>query len=87
MDVLTNILGFIPFGFFLSAYLSMRKPCSIFQLLLISILFAGCISLSIELIKVYLPTRNSQIIDIITNTTGTAVGVVLFFKRSANRWA
>jgi hypothetical protein len=53
MDILTNILGFIPFGFFLSAYLWMRKPRSNFQLLLKSVIIAGCISLLIELVQVY----------------------------------
>ena len=80
MDILKNIFGFIPFGFFFSAYLRMRKPRSNLQLLLISILFAGCISLSIELIQVYLPTRNSQFTDVITNTLGAIIGVILFSK-------
>ena len=80
LDIVTNILGFIPFGFFFSAYLRMRKPRSNLQLLLISILFAGCMSLSIELIQVYLPTRNSQLTDVITNIFGTGIGVGIFFK-------
>jgi glycopeptide antibiotics resistance protein len=80
MDVLTNLLGFIPFGFFLSAYLWMRKPRSIFQLLLTTTVIAGCISLSIELIQVYLPTRSSQLMDVITNILGTAFGVTLLLK-------
>jgi glycopeptide antibiotics resistance protein len=85
MDILTNILGFIPFGFFFSAYLWMKKPRSNFRILLLSIIIAGCISLSIELTQVYLPTRNSQLTDVIMNILGTVVGVVLFFKSSVNR--
>jgi VanZ family protein len=80
MDILTNILGFIPFGFFLSAYLRMRKPRSIFRLLTMSIIIAGCMSLTIELIQVYLPTRSSQLMDVIMNIIGAAMGVALFFK-------
>jgi hypothetical protein len=79
-DILTNILGFIPFGFFLSAYLRIRKPRSIDQVLLISLLIGGSVSLSIELIQVYLPTRNSQLTDVITNILGTGIGVFLFFR-------
>jgi VanZ family protein len=78
MDVITNILGFIPFGFLLSAYLRLRKPASIYRILFISVLVAGCISLSIELIQVYLPTRSSQLTDVITNISGAALGVILF---------
>jgi glycopeptide antibiotics resistance protein len=78
MDVLTNILGFIPFGFFFSAYLWLRKPSSIYQILLTSVLLAACISLSIELIQVYLPTRASQLTDAITNIFGAFLGGILF---------
>jgi hypothetical protein len=84
MDVITNILGFIPFGFFFSAYLWMRKPQSNFRLLLTTIIIAGCMSLSIELIQVYLPTRSSQLTDVITNILGTAIGVGLFSKSPLN---
>jgi VanZ family protein len=80
MDILTNILGFVPFGFFLSAYLRMRKARSNFRILLLSIIIAGCISLFIELIQVYLPIRNSQLTDVITNIFGTALGVGIFVK-------
>jgi hypothetical protein len=79
-DILTNILGFIPFGFFFSAYLWMRKPRSIFPLLLTTTVIAGCMSLSIELIQVYLPTRSSQLTDVITNILGTAIGVGISVK-------
>ena len=80
MDILTNILGFIPFGFFFSAYLWTKKPRSIYQLLFISLLIGGGLSLSVELIQVYLPTRSSQLMDVITNIIGTAIGVALFIK-------
>jgi VanZ family protein len=80
MDVLTNILGFIPFGFFLSAYLGTRKPRSNFRLLLLPMIIAGSLGLLIELIQVYLPTRNSQFTDVISNILGTAIGAGLFFK-------
>jgi VanZ family protein len=77
MDILTNILGFIPFGFFISAYLRMKKPRSNLGLLLLSVIIAGCISLSIELIQVYLPSRSSQLTDVITNMLGAALGTYL----------
>jgi VanZ family protein len=80
MDILTNILGFIPFGFFFSAYLSLRRQCSTFQIFLVSVLFAACISVSIELIQVFLPTRTSQLTDTTTNIVGTSIGVFLFLK-------
>ena len=79
-DILTNILGFIPFGFFFSAYLWVRNKATIYRLLLISVFFGGCLSLAIELIQVYLPSRSSQLMDVITNILGGAMGVALFSK-------
>jgi len=80
MDIITNILGFIPFGFFFSAYLWMGKKSTFYRFFLISILFGGFLSLMIELLQVYLPTRSSQLMDVITNILGTAIGVAVFFK-------
>ena len=79
MDILTNTLGFIPFGFFFSAYLWIKKPRPVYRLFLISILFVGFTSFTIELAQVYLPTRSSQLMDIITNILGSAVGVSFFY--------
>ncbi len=85
MDIATNILGFIPFGFFLSVYLRMRKPHSNLQLLFLSVVIACGLSLSIELIQIYLPTRTSQLTDVITNTIGAAIGAVLSSKMQATQ--
>ena len=78
MDILINILGFIPFGFLFSTYVRLRKSRSTYRIFLISILLAGCISLFIELIQVYLPTRTSQLTDILTNTFGAFLGGIVF---------
>lgn len=75
-DVLINILGFIPFGFFLSAHLK-NKLLSHFSAYFITIIAGGIISLSIELIQVYLPTRSSSLTDLICNVFGTILGIVL----------
>jgi glycopeptide antibiotics resistance protein len=84
MDVMTNILGFIPFGFLFSAYLRIKKIRSIFQLVIIAILIGGSLSLFIELIQVYLPSRSSQLTDVIMNMLGATIGVVLLFKSSVS---
>ncbi len=80
MDILTNILGFIPFGFFFSFYLWVKKLQSNVRIFLLSIIVAGFISLLIELIQAYLPTRSSQLTDVMTNMLGAAIGSLLFFK-------
>ncbi len=77
MDVAINILGFIPLGFFLSAWLQQAKKFSAARVYSISILVGFCVSLSIELTQAYLPTRDSSLLDVINNTLGTAIGAFL----------
>jgi hypothetical protein len=75
-DVSLNIAGFIPAGFFFTAYLSLirlvRRPR-------ITVVILGlALSLTIELLQYFLPTRESSMTDVITNTIGTMAGVALY---------
>ena len=75
-DVGVNIAGFIPFGLFAAIYFSrvrrMRWP------LPATIVFGFLISLMIEGLQFLLPTRSSGSTDLITNTLGTIVGVMVY---------
>jgi VanZ family protein len=77
-DITVNILGFIPFGFFLSWWLSEFREGGPLGKYLVVILIGALVSLVIEVTQVYLPTRDSSQMDLICNTLGTALGVVLF---------
>lgn len=73
-DVVNNVAGFIPFGFLLYLLPSTserRHP------ILYTILIGAIFSLSIEVMQAFVPQRDSGTTDIITNTLGTAVGVLL----------
>ena len=75
-DVLINIGGFIPLGFFFCAYFSMVwRPA---RPVLATIVVGAIVSLVIEILQSFLPTRDSGITDIITNTLGTAIGAALY---------
>lgn len=76
-DILLNIIGFIPFGFFFYAYLWKARYLSSRSSLLITILTGFGISLTIELLQVYLPTRSSSLTDLICNLSGTAIGSLI----------
>jgi hypothetical protein len=77
-DVAINLFGFIPFGFFFSAFLikttNLRRGISYF---IVAMAGAG-LSLSIELIQAWLPTRDSSFTDVISNSVGTILGIVTF---------
>lgn len=76
-DVVINIGGFVPFGFFLLPVLAGRTdwPGSSFVLLL---LCAFGVSLSIETLQYWLPTRTSSLSDVSTNVLGAGLGALAY---------
>ena len=73
--VLINILGFIPFGFLFCAYFALagiKRPA------MVTIASGFAVSLTIECLQAFLPTRDSGTTDLITNTLGTCIGVWLY---------
>jgi hypothetical protein len=75
-DVVINIFGFAPFGFLLCAYFNSTR--SLRWAVTASLGLGFVTSLTIEVLQVWLPTRFSSSTDVITNTIGTALGVLLF---------
>lgn len=71
-DVLLNIAGFVPVGFFCTARFASTRPLA--RAGWMGLLLGFCISLAIETTQYFLPTRDSSMTDLLTNTIGTAVG-------------
>ena len=76
-DVAVNILGFIPLGFFLTLWLLRFTRLPTVGAGSLTLLFGALTSLGIELTQAYLPTRNSSATDLVFNTLGTLIGIVL----------
>jgi glycopeptide antibiotics resistance protein len=77
-DIAVNIVGFIPLGFLVATYFSevrtIKHPAAT------TIVVGLLTSFTIESLQFFLPTRSSGSTDLITNTLGTAIGVM--FRRS-----
>jgi VanZ family protein len=78
LDVVINILGFIPFGFFFALWLRNGNGLPGKSHVFLIAMLGGGTSLIIELLQIYLPTRTSSLSDVICNTLGTILGVYLF---------
>lgn len=75
-DILINIGGFAPFGFALSAFLASMGR--IRRVSVWTVVGGLLVSLTIETLQAYLPTRNSDITDVLTNTLGTCSGAAIY---------
>lgn len=74
-DIAINVGGFVPLGLFAAAYLSLRMPNR--WATIGAIALGAAISLTIESVQVFLPTRDSDMTDVITNTLGTCIGAAM----------
>lgn len=73
-----NILGFIPFGFAVYAWLRKDGEWKIATVTVIVLLLGASISIFIELLSMYLTSRDSSLTGVMNNVLGTYIGVRLF---------
>lgn len=89
-DVMVNILIFIPLGILIHGLLKSRYGLTL-KIALATLLAGTLFSLGVESLQHFSITRNSSLIDVFTNTTGTAIGIImdrcyyLYLNRQAKR--
>ena len=73
-DVAINVVAYAPFGFFLALIGDRRSPAA---------RFAGgagigaLLSLTVESIQIFLPTRDASVVDLASNALGASLGALL----------
>lgn len=84
-DLAINAFGLVPLGFCfaaLFAWLLGREGSFLYTTIL-----GFCVSLTIEILQAFMPTRFSGTTDLITNTAGTALGAWLYLNAYTQRLA
>ena len=74
-SVFFNIAAFVPLGFFSFAYFSLGRIPRYAGAATVAV--GAAASVMIEVLQSYLPTRYSGVTDMLTNTLGTLIGVLL----------
>jgi VanZ family protein len=76
-DVLVNVLAYIPFGLLIGRFISLRLRPGQWRAVnaLILAVFAGALlSILLEGLQTYIPSRRPQLLDVLANAGGTAIG-------------
>ena len=83
-DIAINIFGLVPLGFCFSALFAwlIAGKRSVWYTTILGL----CVSLTIEVLQRFMPTRNSGTMDLITNTSGTALGAWLYLNAYSQWW-
>jgi len=86
-DMVINLTGFLPMGFLLSALFWHVNWRDFRKRLMLIMLACGAMSLTIEVAQAWIPSRSSQMLDLILNTLGAGVGVLFhdLYRRAFRR--
>jgi len=80
-DATVNVLAYIPFGLLVG--LTLRSRFSAFVSVLLGLACGVALSVGMEYLQMYLPSRSSSNVDLLTNSAGTLIGVLLAVRITA----
>jgi glycopeptide antibiotics resistance protein len=72
--VVINIGLYVPVG--MAAYFVFRRSHNIWPGLLLPVLFGAVVSISVELLQLFIPERHCSSVDVVTNVIGSILGVI-----------
>jgi len=82
-DFVINLIGFIPLGFFLNATFAKTGGGFKRHGFLITVVFCFFVSLFIEVLQAWIPSRSSDVLDLVLNTLGGLLGAGLIAAGAA----
>jgi VanZ family protein len=77
IEILANIVLFIPLGFALTCLIQKTKLEGIAAVIVIQAL-STALSFTIEILQIFLPSRLPSLIDLLTNSVGAFIGFLCF---------
>ena len=77
-DVFLNIVGLMPFGFLVASYSHHNRRQSELRSVLWAMVAGFAVSITIEALQVYLPSRDSSATDLINNVLGSGLGAMVW---------
>ncbi|MBD2295356.1 VanZ family protein [Anabaena sphaerica FACHB-251] len=77
-DQVNNVLLFMPLGFYCANFLQKLKIRILLQIIIVLVLSAG-LSLTVETLQIFLPSRSPTPADIVNNTLGGGLGLLGFY--------
>ncbi len=78
IDIIVNIIGFIPLGFVLYATLFEINGTSKKRVVLMTVALCFILSLTIEIVQAWIPSRSSSMLDLMSNTSGALIGAMIY---------
>ncbi len=77
-DIIVNLVGFIPFGFVLTATLIKLGGTFEKHGVIIAVALCFSVSLLIEIVQAWIPSRSSAGLDLVLNTFGALIGAITY---------
>jgi glycopeptide antibiotics resistance protein len=77
LDILLNVLLFLPLGFGLTSYLMQKKSAAGLSVFGVILLVSFGLSYSIEILQVFQPSRFPSLFDVFSNCVGGLLGYIV----------